>query len=369
MKFYKGVDISSLTSIEKNNGLFYHEGKADDLMHILKFYNTNSVRLRLWVDPFDENGLSYQGGDCSLENIINLAKRAKENDLEILLDLHYSDFWADPGKQFIPKDWKNLSHDELTKQVYHYTYEVIQRFINENIEISLIQIGNEITNGMLWPKGYLTYNQVTKTKAGFKELITLLNAGIKAVRELSKNTKIILHLDRGGDNIMYRQWFDEMEKEKVDYDIIGLSYYPYWHGSMIDLKSNLSDLRDRYHKPLMIVETAYAHTLDNDNPSLNLVVNKDNINSLNIPYEISQDGQVQFLIELFKVIKEEKVSGVFYWEPAWLPVSSISWASYQGRCYIKELHKNDGNEWANQGLFTYQGQPVKAWQIWKKEKN
>ncbi|SER90892.1 arabinogalactan endo-1,4-beta-galactosidase [Gracilibacillus ureilyticus] len=374
--FIKGVDVSILNEIETFGGEYFLDHRKEDLIEILRAKGINLVRLRLWVDPYDAKGNPYLGGTNDLATTISLAKRIKEKGMKFMLDLHYSDFWTDPKKQQKPKSWEELSGKELEDKVYQYTKDVLITCMQNGVTPEYIQIGNEITNGMLWPDGktptflwekreFEKWREEEKRKS-YDQLAKLLNAGVKAVREMSSVLKIILHLDFGGANNLYRTWFDEISKRKVDYDIIGLSYYPYWHGSLKELELNLLDIGKRYEKDLMIVETAYAYT-DKVPEGEGSIFSKELADVAGYPPTV--DGQAQFLTELMDTVKKidnqtHKGLGIVYWEPAWLPVENSSWASTEGMKYGNDIG-NTGNHWANQGLFDFEGNALESLNVFK----
>lgn len=232
MKYYKGMDLSTLIEVESCGGKFYDGAEAEDAVAILKRYGLNAVRIRLFNDPYSEKGEPYGAGTNDLETALALAKRARKAGLDILLDYHYSDFWADPGKQFIPKAWKGYSVEELEQAVYDYTRETLLAFESKGLLPDMVQVGNELTNGLLWPYG---------RKPEYDNIARFVSAGIRAVREISgqallagfldEKIKVMIHLDNGGNNEMYRDWFDHYVERGEDFDIIGLSYYPFWHGT------------------------------------------------------------------------------------------------------------------------------------------
>ncbi|KAB8137696.1 cellulase family glycosylhydrolase [Gracilibacillus oryzae] len=374
--FIKGVDISILNEIERFGGEYFLDDKKEDLIEILRTKGINLVRLRLWVDPYDAMGNPYMGGTNDLATTISLAKRIKEKGMKFMLDLHYSDFWTDPKKQQKPKSWENLSGKELEDKVYQYTKDVLITCKQNRVTPEYIQIGNEITNGMLWPYGktptFLWKEKEFEEWRGeerrksYDQLANLLNAGTKAVREISSELKIILHLDFGGANNLYRIWFDEISDRNVDYDIIGLSYYPYWHGSLEELEFNLLDIGKRYEKDLMVVETAYAFT-DKVPEGEDSIFSKELADIAGYPPTV--DGQVQFLTDLMDILKKidnqtHKGLGIVYWEPAWLPVKNTSWASLEGMKYGNDIG-NPGNHWANQSLFDFKGNALKSLNVFK----
>ena len=225
-----GVDISTLEETERLGGKFYENGNETPLFDILKKHGVTSIRLRLWNNPFDEKGENYGAGGCSIKTVINTAHRAVKYGMNWMLDFHYSDFWADPGRQLIPKAWQSYSLEQLEKIVYEYTKDTLARCKSEGLYPEYVQIGNEITNGMLWPVGKVDYNDAGEPVC-YGNMVRLLRAGVAAARE-SGDVKIIFHLERSCDNKRYRQWFDAVTAAGVDYDIIGISYYPHWHGTM-----------------------------------------------------------------------------------------------------------------------------------------
>lgn len=369
---YLGVDVSTYFEVLKENKKYFYKGKEIDPFDVFSKNNVDIVRIRLWVDPYDEQKRPYLGGTCDLDNFILLAKVAKKHHMKICLDFHYSDFWCDPSKQTKPKAWNKLSFNELNQKVYDYTKEVLLRTKKEHIDISLIQIGNEITNGMLWPDGKLVdlgFGQ----RGNFENLATLLKSGIRASKEIMSKAKTIIHLEKSYDNALYREYFDKLKQYDVDYDIIGVSYYPYWHGTFEQVFFNIDDMKSRYSKPVMVMETGYGFTLQDYIKSLDdismakLVINEEFLKEMKskAPFPLNEDGQADFVRTMLLLCKKHDVQGVFYWEPAWLPGDNICWASKEGQKYILE-DKPTRNEWANQCLFDYNGVALKAIDEFKK---
>jgi len=345
-----GMDISTLEETERLGGKFYENGKEAAFYDIIKRHGVSSIRLRLWNDPFDEKGENYGAGNCDIENILRAARRALKNGMNWMLDFHYSDFWADPGKQFIPKAWQGFTFEQLEKAVYEYTKETLERFKKEGVYPRYVQIGNEITNGMLWPMGKVDYDKVTGAPSSYGNLMRLLKAGTAAARE-SGDVKIILHLEKSGDNARYRHWLDAALAAGIDYDIIGVSYYPYWHGSMQTVKENLEDISARYNKDVMVVETAYPFT--NGESTL--------LDGSPLPYPHSIEGQSNFFRDLVKMIKSVKrCTGLYYWEPGWLRTEGATWVTESAFKYIGEEQKAGGNGWACNCLFDYEGNLLPA---------
>ncbi len=372
MKYVLGMDISTLLEVEEDGGKYYDHGEEKELMHILKDHGINSIRLRLWVDPYDENGVPYGGGTSDIEHVITLAKRAKALDMSILLDIHYSDFWVDPFKQVIPKAWQNYSFEELQQVIYTYTTEVLTRLKSEGVEPDLIQVGNEITYGMLWPQGKIEKKDWKSYDADeYDDFCTLLSCGIRAVRDFNPKIPIIIHLERSTDNSYYRFFFTEMAQHNIDYDAIGLSYYPYWHFPVDLVINNMIDMHNTFHKDIYVVETAYAHTTKHYTDAWDakpLAVQSEYNPAANsvMEYPLTPEGQAEYIKQILKrLVKVPGFKGIYYWEPAWIPTPNSTWASDGALRYMQIIDKK-GNEWCNQCLFDYQGNALPALDEYKK---
>ena len=373
-KFIKGMDISTLVEMEKCGAKYYDYGKEGDLFDILKSYGTNAVRIRLWNDPYDSQGMPYGAGTNDLETMVELAKRAKSHGMDILLDLHYSDFWADPGKQFKPKAWEGLDADGLVQAVYDYTAGVMNVCKDNGVLPDMVQTGNELSNGMLWPDGQI-FDEDTAKSLGrtpeYDNLAKFVSAGIRGVKAVNPGTKIMIHLDNGGNNELYRRWFDNYIKRGEDFDVIGLSYYPFWHGTLDDLSANMADIAKRYGKELIIAEVSMGFTMEDykeyeklsDEERKGYATKPHLIEGLDYP--MTKQGQADFMQDIMTRIKnvpENRGKGFFYWEPAWLPRHGSEWATQAAREYIGEPGAG-GNEWANQALFDYDGNALPALEI------
>ena len=352
----KGMDISMLDELEKMGVSYYDQGEKNDLITILEQNGVNTIRLRVWKDPYDDKGNVYGGGTVDEKVLIDLAKRIKQKNMKFILDIHYSDFWADPAKQFKPKAWKDISGQELVDVVYRYTKNLLVNLKEEGIVPEMVQVGNEITNGLLWPDG---------RTPNYDGMFNLIKSGVRAVREVMENSKIILHLDYGGDNKLYRSWFDEAVNHNVDYDVIGLSYYPFWHGTLKELEYNLDDISERYNKDVLILETSYGFTLET-REGLDSVFSQELAEVAG--YSADVVGQSKYISDLFHIMKNVKNNrglGIVYWEPAWIPVEDSSWTTIVGQEYIKDYAKR-GNTWANQALFDYDGNSLETLKLFKK---
>jgi arabinogalactan endo-1,4-beta-galactosidase len=359
----KGMDISTLLEVEHCGGRFYDHGVQRDALDILKGYGTNMVRLRLWNDPYDEHGQSYGAGGNDLRTTLKLARRAKEKGIGWLLDFHYSDFWADPGKQRIPKAWRGLNADELVDAVYCYTAQVLEICRRENLMPQMAAVGNELSNGLLWP-----YGKVPE----YANIARFISAGIRAVREADASIPVMLHLDNGGNNELYRTWFDAyFAHGGADFECIGLSYYPFWHGTLEMLRANMNDIAVRYGKELIVAEVSMGHTMEDyrayeklDETLRKGMATKPEL-AAKVPYPMTKEGQAAFMQDLMTVIREVPNGlgrGFYYWEPAWIPVPGSGWSTEKGWIYMEETGPG-GNEWANQALFDYDGNALPALEV------
>lgn len=377
--FIKGADVSSLHELEQLGGRFYDNGCEGDLFDILKSYGFNYIRLKLWNDPYytDKNGrkIPYGAGTNDLSTTVSLGKRAVEHGMGFLLNFHYSDFWADPGKQIPPKAWQGFDCDQLEQAVYDFTRDSINALIAANAKPSMVQVGNEITNGLLWPLGRkpdlpedITAPRSEADEQQYRNIARFVSAGIRAVRETDPSIPVMLHLDNGGKNLMYRDWFDHYLKYGEDFDIIGFSYYPFWHGRMKDLAFNLKDMAERYGKYVVVDEVSMGFTMEDYAGYENLPADQRKGMATRpslvaqIEHEMTKDGQCLFMKDIMNIIRDvpdDMGRGFFYWEPAWLPRHGSEWATEAALAYTGEEGPG-GNEWANQALFDYDGNALPA---------
>jgi arabinogalactan endo-1,4-beta-galactosidase len=338
----RGVDISSLPQVEDHGSAFYNDaGQQQDILQILADHGVNYVRLKLWHTP--ANGYN------DLERVKAMATRIKSAGMGFLLNVHYSDTWADPAKQYKPAAWQDLDYDQLEAEVRNYTQEAVAELRDQGTEPDIVQIGNEIPNGMLWDDGKLD-----GSSGQFTRLAGLLKAGIDGVKDTGCSARIMLHLDRGGDNRLYRWWFDNAIAEGVEFDVIGLSFYGYWHGELADLSNNLNDLAYRYQKELIVVETAYPYTLADQDGFVNVIGQED---QLVAGYPATVEGQANWLRDLMQVMAnapERLGKGVLYWEPAWLGLPGCGWDPQD---------PTTGNNWENQALFDFGGHVLSSMDV------
>lgn len=359
MDFIKGMDISTLIELEKFGAKYYDKGEELDLLEILKRYDVDTIRIRLWNDPYSSKGEPYGAGTNDLETSLAIAKRATKAGMGVLLNLHYSDFRADAIRQLKPKAWEEFSTEELEAAVYEYTAEMTNTFLENGVNLTMIQVGNELTNGLLWPEGKIS---------NYDNMAKFVDAGICGVRAVKKEIPIMLHLDDGGNNELYRAWFDNFRARGEDFDIIGLSYDPFRHGTLDMLEYNMNDLAKRYGKDLIVAEVSMGYTLEDYQSYENLSDEQRKGYATKPPfvekleYPMTKKGQADFMIDFLKRIHhvaDGKGKGFFYREPAWIPVAGSGWATEASLKYMNDPGPC-GNEWANQALFDYEGHILPA---------
>ena len=293
--FAKGADVGWLPQMEATGYKFYDvDGTPKDCLQLLKDRGMNTIRLRVWVNPSDDKA----SGHCSPAETVAMAVRAQKMGMRIMIDFHYSDSWADPGKQNKPLEWKNHTFSELLNDVYFHTEDVLQALKKAGVTPEWVQVGNEIPGGMLWPEG---------STDNFNQLAQLLNKGYDATKAVDKNIKVIVHLDEGNNSKKFRWFFDNAKANNVKYDVIGLSYYPFWiktdyKENIVDLANNLNDMSARYDKEVMIVEVGGIDTQEQNT------------------YDM-----LKAVIKAVKAVPNNKGLGVIYWEPQ----GAKSWSHYE----------------------------------------
>ena len=301
LHFMKGVDISNLPEREERGCIFYDaNGESVDPVDMLAGYGVNSVRLRIWNEPSNH---PESGGYCDLEHTLAMARRIKAKGMHFVLDFHYSDYWADPGQQRKPAAWADLKFDDLVSAVYDYTTHVLVELSKVDALPDMVQIGNEIRSGMLFPDGAVP---------NYPALAALVNAGIKAVRDLSEDIGVMIHLDQGGRFYYLREWFDSMFSAGMDrIDAIGISYYSFWHGTYADLKESMIQLIDRYDLPVYVVETAHPwRHCEGEH------VSPDMMGAAGLPAGVDEQKQaLEIVMQIASEVSEGRDTGVYYWEP------------------------------------------------------
>jgi arabinogalactan endo-1,4-beta-galactosidase len=308
-----GSDLSFTLLEEEAGTVFTDRGRAKPVERIMVNHGSNYVRLRLWVNP--------PAGYPDLASDLEMARRFAKAGMKIYLDFHYSDFWADPQHEDTPAAWAGQDLPTLARTVQTYTRRVIQAFAAQGTPVDLASIGNEVRNGMLWPVGQLDGSQQQ-----WDAFATLLKAGIAGARAgnpRGHRLRTMVHYDNGGDNAGNRYFWDHITAEGVPFDVIGLSYYSFWHGHLTDLKANVNDLATRYGKPIMIAEIQYAWTLGYGDAENNFVWQE---SQLEPGYPASPAGQLSFVNDVLSIldqVPDHLGQGLFYWEPEWVP--GVGW--------------------------------------------
>lgn len=362
--FIRGVDISSIIALEnsiaalgENSEVQFRDkdGAEQDIFEMLADAGINYIRVRVWNDPYDEAGNKYGGGNNDVDTLIKIGKRATEKNMKLLVDFHYSDFWADPGKQKAPKDWENYTVNEKADEIYDFTKTTLQTLKNENIDVGMVQVGNETNNGICgeWE---------------WDNMCTLFNAGSRAVRDTDENIMIALHFtnpEKGN----YEKYADTLEENGVDYDVFASSYYPTWHGTTENLTSELKNIAEKYSKKVMAVETSNPYTSWE---------NGENVAIKNgLTYNPTVQGQADAISDVINAIYKvgEAGIGVCYWEPAWLLVGDDSiWEEYGtgwASRYAGDYDPEDAGVWygstscVDTALFDAGGKALDSLNVWK----
>ena len=365
-----GVDLSIVDELERKNPVFFVNGKEiEPFSYFGKVNGISLCRLRLWVDPYDEKGNPYGGGTNDLPAFLRLAKRAKEAGMAILLDIHYSDFWVDPSRQILPKAWRGKSYGEVVEAMHDYTLETLKTIREEGIDLYAIQVGNEITNGMVFPFGQSWIPYEEGKGGGYEGLATLLKAGLSACKEVYPNAKRVLHLEHPASFDIQDKWLSEVTSRGVEFEVLGESYYPYWHGALPKLKQSLSALMDKYHKPVWIVEAGYEFSPEPGRESHEGIdyfkEEEFVVGDLNgrVPFPPTKQGQAAYLRYLIRLCMDMGVEALFYWEPTWAEKEDAGWAKAAGQRYCGLEPGPNGNPWSREILFDERGNANPALEV------
>ncbi|UYK41119.1 glycosyl hydrolase 53 family protein [Microbacterium terricola] len=361
--FINGVDVSSALALEDSGVVFRDEdGEPADLFAVLADAGVTDVRVRVWNDPFDAEGNGYGGGDVDVARAVEIGERATDAGLRVLVDFHYSDFWADPAKQKAPKAWASLSVPEKATAVGEYTADALQQFEDAGVDVRMVQIGNETNNGIAGVTGW----------AGMAQIFS---AGSAAVRATLPDALVAVHFTNPETSGRYAGYAKSLSDYDVDYDVFASSYYPYWHGSLSNLTTVLRQVADTYGKDVMVAETSWAYTLEDGDGHGNVI----DLPSEATQYPVSVQGQATALRDVIAAVVGvgDAGIGVFYWEPAWLPVgppedlaqNKVLWerdGSGWASSYAGEFDPDDagewygGSAWDNQALFDHDGVPLES---------
>lgn len=382
--FIGGVDISSYRAL-KDSGVKYYDFAGNELddvgfFKLLKDSGINYVRIRVWNDPYDASGNGYGGGNNDLQKAVDMGKLATDAGMRVLIDFHYSDFWADPDKQQAPKAWQGLTLDEKLAKVTKFTSDSLRTLLESGVDVGMVQVGNETNNGIAgesdWSDG----------------MLAVFAAGCDAVHKVADENehpiKAVLHF-ANPESGNYQTYAANLAKADVNYDVFASSYYPYWHGTLDNLQKQLDTIAKTYHKEVMVAETSWATSLEDGDGHANTV--REGNNDEGMPYDFSIYGQAKELREVINTIANTTNGiGVFYWEPAWLPVAvydqdatdaeavlasnRAAWEKYGSgwaSSYAGEYDAKDAGKWYggsaidNQALFDASGHPLETLKIFQ----
>lgn len=381
--FIMGMDISSVISEFKSGVVYkdYDGNKIDNVTDFCKFLadnGINHIRVRVWNDPYDSNGNGYGGGNNDVDTAKKIADACRTAGIKMLVDFHCSDFWADPGKQQAPKAWKNYTLEQKENAVKSFIEESLNKIDPQKDVVDMVQVGNETT------KGFVGETEV-------ENMCKLFTAGSEGVKTYNENVKVVIHVTNP-EELMVTTWAKNLDEYKVNYDILATSYYPYWHGSLDNLKSEFKKVKKTYGKDVMVAETSYSYTLENSDGHDNTVRkgNNDDRTTNNCTEPFSVQGQATSIRNLIEAVNEAGGLGVYYWEPAWLTVgdttgltgdeydqkvveNKIKWEKYGSgwaSSYSGEYDANDAGKWYggsavdNEAMFYPDGTPTAGLKVW-----
>ncbi len=368
--FILGMDASCVPALEAGGVKYYdHQGAEKDVFQILSENGINYIRVRVWNDPYDAEGNGYGGGNCDIDTAVAIGKRATQYGMKLLVNFHYSDFWADPAKQMVPKAWRGMSIEEKTEALYQYTKDCLQKLVDAGVDVGMVQIGNE-TNGAM-------AGESSSSLGGWGKIMQLMNAGSKAVREICPDALIAVHFANPEKVTNYESYGKNLEYYQVDYDVFGSSYYPYWHGTLENLTNVLTDISEKYGKKVMVAETSYAFTAEDSDFYGNTIGEGGGVVT---DYAFSGQGQANLVRDVVNTVANIPGGiGVFYWEGTWISSGGESyeenaalWEQYGSgwaSSHAAEYDPNDAGQWYggcavdNQAFFDSTGRATEALKV------
>lgn len=366
--FIRGMDTSTVLVEEKSGVTYYSEaGEVQDVFQTLAQAGVNYIRLRVWNDPYDENGNGYGGGNNDVPTAIELGKRATQYGMQVCIDFHYSDFWADPSKQMVPKAWKGMTPEEKSNALYTFTKDSMKQILDAGVNVGMVQIGNETNNGM---SGETLIPNVTM----------LMSAGSRAIREIeaeyNKDIKIAVHYTNIEDFDKINRMALNLLNFGVDYDVFAISYYPFWHGTFENLEKVITHIRTTYNKDVVIAETSYCYTTEDGDCNGNSI----NGSILTDGYAATVQSQATLVRDICEIANRAGALGVFYWEGTWIPVgdnyeeNKEKWETYGSgwaSSYAAGYDPKDAGQyyggcaWDNQAMFDWHGHPLASLNVFK----
>ena len=363
--FIMGMDASCVPSLEASGVKYYnYDGEEQDVYRTLAEAGVNYIRVRVWNNPFDADGNGFGGGNCDIQNAVAIGKRATQYGMKLLVNFHYSDFWADPAKQMVPMAWKDMDIEEKTEALYTYTKECLELLKNEGVDVGMVQVGNE-TNGRMcgetWPN-----------------MATLMSAGSKAVREVYPDALVAVHFANPEKVTNYADYSWKLMSYGVDYDVFASSYYPFWHGTLENLTEVLTKINETYGKKVMVMETSYTFTSEDTDFSGNTIAGNDGSVVMNYPCTVQ--GQATCVRDVIETVaKIPGGIGVCYWEGTWITVGQNSWEENSAKwekfgsgwasSYAGAYDPDDAGKWYggcavdNQALFDADGHPLESLRV------
>ena len=382
----RGIDISSYTALKKAGVKYYdNEGKEASLLKVLSDNGVNYIRIRIWNDPYNEKGETYGGGSNDVKAGLEIAKEAAKYNIKVLLGFHYSDFWADPAVQLLPKDWKKDkdNQEKMCLNVYKFTKETLEQFKDAGADIGMVQVGNEISQGMM---GIMHKTKANVWQEEEKSTIidSYLSAGARAVRECTPDALVAIHLDNLNLG-MYKDAMNAWERDNVDYDVLGASSYAFWAGkNMLENVRKAGEYVASRGKLFAVLETSWLNSQKDADGTVNMANNTNGA-----VYKVGPQGQADMLSDLYNaILSNDNGLGAFYWEGAWIPVRAgwvnwkynkemanefgTGWAAENAEGYYptSKLYYNEnpvwgGNSWDNQTLFDDKGYPLDSLRFYR----
>ena len=331
--FILGMDASSVIAEERSGVKYYNfDGEEQDIFRTLAENGVTHIRVRVWNDPYDGQGRGYGGGNNDIDTAVEIGKRATKYGMKLIVDFHYSDFWADPGKQMVPKAWKDMDIETKTQAAYEYTRDCLQKLKKAKVDVGMVQVGNETNGAMCGEKTWFNIQYI-------------MQAGSQAIREVYPEALVAVHFANPEKAGAYAEYAKKLDYYQVDYDVFASSYYPFWHGTLENLSSVLTDISQRYGKKVMVMETSYAYTGEDTDFNGNTISDGGTYTK---DYPFTVQGQANSVRNVIDTVAHvPKGIGVVYWEGAWITVGTASWEENH------KLWEEFGSGWASSYAASY----------------